>query len=176
MGGEQSQTRRSFLALLSGLGASLVGVVLGLPAIRYLTDPLMRTGSSEKGRWVPIGPVGAMPKEHPMEVAVVGEQVDAWTRSPEVRLGTAWVRQGDDGNVKAWNAECPHLGCKVGYDRENKQFQCPCHESAFSSVGKRLGGPAPRSLDPLETRVNEGLVEIRFVRFRAQTPEREEIG
>lgn len=175
MSEEQAQTRRSFLSLLSGLGASLVGVVLGIPGIRYLTDPLMRT-SEEKGRWVTIGELTSLPKTHPLEVPVVGEQVDAWTRSPEVRLGTAWVRRQQDGTVKAWNAECPHLGCKVGYDRKARQFECPCHESSFSTEGERLGGPAPRSLDPLQTRVNDGLVEIRFVRFRAQIPERQEVG
>ena len=175
MGGEPSQTRRSLLTLLTGLGASIVGVVLGLPGIRYVTDPLSRS-SGGNGRWVPVGNLSNLPQGHPVEVPVVGEQVDAWTRSTGVRLGTAWVQRTEDDQVKAFNAECPHLGCKIAYDRGSSQFACPCHESAFSADGERLGGPAPRSLDPLETRVNNGLVEIRFVRFRAQTPDRQEVG
>ena len=174
MGVEQSQSRRSFLALVSGLGAAAIGLVLGLPALRYVADPL-RKGGGKKGRWVPVGELASLPEKQPTEVPVVGEQIDAWTRSPQVRLGTAWLRRDGD-KVMAWNAECPHLGCKVAYDRGSSRFGCPCHESSFSDTGKRLGGPAPRSLDPLETRVNKGLVEIRFVRFRAQAPEREEIG
>jgi Rieske Fe-S protein len=76
----------------------------------------------------------------------------------------------------ALNAECPHLGCKVGYDKAQKAFACPCHESSFTQEGERLGGPAPRSLDPLEARVVDGQVEVRFVRYRAQVKERVEIG
>lgn len=174
MGVEQSQSRRSFLALVSGLGAGAIGLVLGLPGLRYIADPLRKTGG-KKGRWVAVGQLAALSEKFPVEVPVVGEQVDAWTRSPEVRLGTAWLRREGD-KVLAWNAECPHLGCKIAFDRDTSHFGCPCHESSFSENGKRLGGPAPRSLDPLDTRVKDGLVEIRFVRFRAQTPDREEIG
>lgn len=171
---EQSQTRRTFLTVLSAAGAAAIGLVLGIPGVRYVTDPLRR-GVTKKGRWVSVGNLESFPDDKPVEVPVVGEQVDAWTRAPEVRLGTAWLRR-DGNHVEAWNAECPHLGCKVAFDKDNSHFACPCHESAFSSAGERLGGPAPRSLDPLETRVNGGLVEIRFVRFRAQTADRQEIG
>jgi hypothetical protein len=41
--------------------------------------------------------------------------------------------------------------------------------------GEVLGGPAPRGMDELETRVDNGHVEVRFVRFRAQIKERIEI-
>ena len=97
----------------------------------------------------------------------MGEQVDAWTKADNVRLGMVWLRKKGD-KVLALNAECPHLGCKVGYDAEKKHFACPCHESAFSLDGERLGGPAPRAMDPLESRLVGGQVEVRFVRFRAQ--------
>lgn len=175
MGAEQSQSRRSFLSMLSGLGAAAIGLLLAIPGVSYIADPLRRIGGSKKGRWVSIGGLDGMPKGRPLQLPVIGDQDDAWTRSKAVRLGTIWVRREGD-QVKAWNAECPHLGCKVGYDKGRDQFQCPCHDSAFSQAGERLGGPAPRSLDPLETRVQDGAVEVRFVRFRAQTPEREEIG
>jgi Rieske Fe-S protein len=96
-------------------------------------------------------------------------------RTPNVRLGVVWLRKKGE-RVQALSAECPHLGCKVGYDRERKRFACPCHESAFSQDGERLAGPSPRALDPLETRIVDEHIEVRFVRFRAQVKERVEVG
>lgn len=176
MGAQQSQSRRSFLTLLSGVGSAAIGLLLAIPGVSYIADPIRRSGGGgKKGRWVSVGSLEGVPEDRPVQLPVIGDQTDAWTRSKGVRLGTVWLRREGEG-VKAWNAECPHLGCKVGYDRDKKRFQCPCHDSAFAMTGERMGGPAPRSLDPLETRVEEGLVQIRFVRFRAQTPDREEIG
>ena len=168
--------RRSFLVTLSALGSLFIGAVLTKPAITYVLDPLRKAAGGIKGRWIPVADLESLGRDHPVSLPVVGEQRDAWTRAPEVRLGTVWVRRGEEDKVLAWNAECPHLGCKVGYDKQAKKFGCPCHESAFSAEGNVLGGPAPRSLDPLETRVKDGRVEVRFVRFRAQVRERIEIG
>jgi menaquinol-cytochrome c reductase iron-sulfur subunit len=174
MGTEPSKPRRTFLTALVGLGSAAIGLMLAVPGAAYVIDPLLR-GSTRKGLWVKLGSLANLSEEHPVAVPVVGEQTDAWTRSANQRLGMVWLRKKGD-KVEALSAECPHLGCKVGYDREAKKFACPCHESAFSENGDRLSGPSPRSLDPLESRVVDGQVEVRFVRFRAQVPEREELG
>jgi len=162
------------LALLTAVGGAAVGLVLAVPGAAYVIDPLMR-GAAKKGRWVKLASLQSLGEDHPVAVPVVGQQVDAWTKADNVRLGMVWLRKKGD-KVTALNAECPHLGCKVGYDAERKRFACPCHESAFSEEGARLAGPSPRALDPLETRVVDGQVEVRFVRFRAQVEERVEVG
>jgi len=174
MATEASKTRRSFLTLLAGLGSAAIGLVVAVPGVTYVLDPLLRS-SGRKGRWFKVASLESLGEEHPVSVPVLGEQVDAWTRAPNVRLGMVWLRKKGD-KVTALNAECPHLGCKVGYDRGQKRFACPCHESAFTPEGEVLGGPAPRSLDPLEARVVDGQVEVRFVRFRAQVKDRVEVG
>jgi menaquinol-cytochrome c reductase iron-sulfur subunit len=171
---DASKSRRSFLKVLAGLGSAAVGLVLAVPGAAYVVDPLLRAGT-RKGRWVKLATLQSLTDDHPVAVPVVGEQVDAWTRAPNVRLGMVWLRKKGD-QVLALNAECPHLGCKVGYQPDQKRFACPCHESAFTQDGEVLGGPAPRALDPLETRVVDGQVEVRFVRFRAQVRDRVEIG
>lgn len=166
-------TRRSMLALLAGLGSALIGIALALPGAAYVVDPLLR-GGTRKGRWLKVASLSAL-SEDPTAFPVVGEQVDSWMRTPNVRLGVVWLRKKGE-RVQALSAECPHLGCKVGYDRERKRFACPCHESAFSQDGERLAGPSPRALDPLETRIVDEHIEVRFVRFRAQVKERVEVG
>jgi menaquinol-cytochrome c reductase iron-sulfur subunit len=174
MGSEASKTRRTFLGLLVGLGSALIGAVVAIPGASYVIDPLLR-GGGKKGRWLRVAKLDALDDEHPVAVPITGEQVDAWTRAPNVRLGMVWLRKKGE-RVAALTAECPHLGCKVGYDKEHKRFGCPCHDSAFSEDGQRIGGPAPRSMDPLDVRIVDGQVEVRFVRFRAQVKEREEVG
>jgi Rieske Fe-S protein len=174
MGSEPSKSRRTFLSLAIGAGSAVIGAIIAKPAVQYVVDPLLRA-SGKRGRWLRVAKLEGMSEEHPVVVPVIGEQVDAWTRAPNARLGMVWIRRKGD-QVVALNAECPHLGCKVGYDAAKQHFACPCHDSAFSADGERIAGPAPRSMDPLEARVVDGQIEVRFVRFRAQVKERIEIG
>lgn len=167
-------SRRSFLGMLSVAGSAVIGLIVAVPGASYVIDPLLRS-AGKKGRWVKLGDASSYGEDHPVAVPVEGEQVDAWTRSDKVRLGMVWIRKKGD-KIVALNAECPHLGCKVGYQKEHKKFGCPCHESSFTQEGDLIGGPAPRSLDPLETRIVDGKVEVRFVRYRAQVKERVEVG
>lgn len=172
-----NESRRGVLAGLIAAGSLAIGTVLGLPGVSYVLDPLLRRGSGDGGgTWRKVAALSRLSKEHPVTVPVVGEQTDAWTRAPERKLGAVWLRVIDDTHVQALSAECPHLGCKVGYEAHHKQFACPCHESAFDLDGHVKAGPAPRAMDTLEARVVDGEVEVRFKRFRAQVKERIEIG
>lgn len=175
MNSDTSKTRRGFMTLLAAAGSAAIGAILLVPGVQYVMDPVLRS-SGKKGRWLRVADLSSLSKDKPVSVPVIGEQVDAWTKAPAVRLGTVWLRVVEEGRVSAWNAECPHLGCKVGYDATKNHFACPCHDSAFSLEGELMGGPAPRGLDALETRVQDGQVEVRFQRFRAQIKERIEVG
>ena len=174
MRSEASSSRRSFLNTLVVAGSAVIGLALGIPGVAYVVDPLLR-GGGKKGRWIRVATLESVGEDHPVAVPVVGEQVDGWTRQTNVRLGMVWLRKKGD-QVVALTAECPHLGCKVGYDSEKKRYGCPCHDSAFSLDGHATGGPAPRGMDPLEVRVQGNQVEVRFARFRAQVKERVEVG
>jgi thiosulfate dehydrogenase [quinone] large subunit len=61
-----------------------------------------------------------------------------------------WVLQLQSGEFTAYSAVCPHQGCTVAFESASEGFACPCHDSTFSSTGKRLGGPAPRGLTPVD--------------------------
>ena len=167
-------SRRKFLTAMLGAGSAMIGAILAWPAAQYVLDPLLRA-TGVKDRWVRVAKLESLAEDRPVSMPVIGEQVDAWTRASQVRLGMVWLRRKGD-KVVALNAECPHLGCKVAYQADHKGFACPCHDSSFSIDGEHRGGPAPRSMDPLDTRVVDGQVEVRFVRFRAQVKERVEIG
>jgi len=53
-----------------------------------------------------------------------------------------------------------------------KRFKCPCHASVFDIDGNVLAGPAPRPLDGLETRVEDGRVFVKFQLFQVGTATR----
>ncbi len=172
---EDSGGRRSFLKMAAALGGAAIGALVMIPGVGMILDPLLRRRGSD-GDFLPVGEATALSDERPISLPVIGEKVDAWTRAPEVQLGTVWLQKGEDDEVMAMTAECPHLGCKIGYDREQDHFVCPCHDSSFGLDGSVNDGPSPRPMDRLEARVRDGVIEVRFKRFRTQNEDKVEIG
>jgi len=41
---------------------------------------------------------------------------------------------------------CPHMGCVLKYNKEERSWDCPCHGSRFSESGKLLDNPANEDL------------------------------
>jgi Rieske Fe-S protein len=175
-GGEMSAEsgRRRVLKWLAGAGATAAALVVLVPGASFVLDPLLRR-RKKAGDFLPVGDAAVLRADRPVSLPVIGEYVDAWTRAPRTELGTVWLQKNGD-EVVAVSAECPHLGCRVGYDQENEQFTCPCHESAFGLDGAVKTGPSPRPLDQIEARIRDGQVEVRFRRFRTQVEEQVEIG
>ncbi|TDW44602.1 glycine/D-amino acid oxidase-like deaminating enzyme [Flavobacterium sp. 270] len=47
-----------------------------------------------------------------------------------------------DNTLSAFSAVCPHLGCIVKWNSDEKSFDCPCHGSRFAADGTVTNGPA----------------------------------
>lgn len=151
-----------------------MAAVFAYPVIRYLIFPVRRrvvtsaVGAVDVGRAAELTAGGA-----PVRVALAATSVrDAWAVAGDVPLGAAWLVKTMGGDVQAFSATCPHLGCAVDFSPDGV-FRCPCHKSSFSPTGDRLGGPAKRGLDPLPVTVENGRVLVTFRRFRADVPGRE---
>ncbi len=172
---ETSKGRRRFVEVLIGLGGLAAGALLAVPGVATVVDPLVRRRRPSDG-WRPIADASALRDDAPVSLPVIGDQVDAWTRAPEQRLGTVWLVRRGDGAIDCFTAECPHLGCRIGYSEEQGTFFCPCHESSFGTDGSVRSGPSPRPMDRLEARVRDGKIEVQFRRFRTAIPEQKEIG
>ena len=54
------------------------------------------------------------------------------------------------GELHVFSATCPHLGCVVHWNADEKSFDCPCHGSRFSNEGKVINGPAISNLKTIE--------------------------
>ena len=51
-----------------------------------------------------------------------------------------------DNSLKAFSAVCPHLGCIVQWNADEKSFDCPCHGSRFDTKGTVINGPSQTDL------------------------------
>ncbi|HSS60969.1 MAG TPA: Rieske 2Fe-2S domain-containing protein [Candidatus Limnocylindrales bacterium] len=53
------------------------------------------------------------------------------------------------GKVSVFAQNCSHLGCSIGFNKDAKTFDCPCHGSRFHLDGTVLRGPAGYPLSHL---------------------------
>jgi len=150
------------------LGVGIVGTGVAAavvaPAIPYVFFPLGHEITKGTGQFVVVGDRSLFSAD-PTKVDIYAERVDAWNRVENVKLGSAWVAERD-GTLVAYSSVCPHLGCAIDFDVDERKFKCPCHRSAFGLDGSREEGPAPRGLDTLEIKDEDGAVSVLYERFR----------
>jgi Rieske Fe-S protein len=149
--------------------------VLGLVAAPVRTASPHERRAGDDG-WTEVARFDEVPIGEPLQCAVLGREVDAWAVTPARKIGAVWLLRGGEGveTLRALSAVCPHLGCLI--ERSAQGFGCPCHTSDFSLDGQALNGPSPRSMDPIDLRVREGTVEVRWRRYRLGVAERVEEG
>jgi len=71
------------------------------------------------------------------------------------------VRTGER-EVKAISTVCSHLGCTVYWQKDRKEFYCPCHNGRFDKDGNVVSGPPPRPLDSYRVELEGNNVFIYF--------------
>jgi cytochrome b6-f complex iron-sulfur subunit len=60
----------------------------------------------------------------------------------------------------AFSTVCTHLGCNVGYNRNENIFQCPCHGGEYDGEGRVIGGPPPQPLERLSVQEVNGKIVL----------------
>ena len=63
------------------------------------------------------------------------------------------VYRDEENSLHAFSAVCPHMGCVVQWNAEERSFDCPCHGSRFTKEGVVINGPATANLE--RVRINE---------------------
>lgn len=56
------------------------------------------------------------------------------------------VYKDEEGKVYAVSNKCPHLGCQLEWNPDEKSWDCPCHGSRFDYRGRLIDNPAMRNL------------------------------
>jgi len=77
--------------------------------------------------------------------------------------GRAIVLAATEQGVTAWDATCPHAEFQFGPMRllRGCELECPMHGARFHvGDGRVLKGPAKDPLEPIEMRIEDGLVMV----------------
>jgi cytochrome b6-f complex iron-sulfur subunit len=139
--GNGTPTRRRFLAVLAG--------ALGLVALAEIT-------------WIALAFMRPRKRDRGAAGMVVAGPVDRFAPGSVTAFpkGRFYLARLEDGGFLALDRTCTHLGCAVPWVASQKRFVCPCHASAFDIRGDVLSPPAPRALDLLPVRIENGIVKV----------------
>ena len=166
-------SRRTFLRYAATALSSFIGLVIGVPAIGYISSPLLTP--EKHGQWVPLGSVDQFAKSQaPTVVQFSLTRQDGWVEDQQAR--TCWVVPQPDGSFTVFNGRCTHLGCAYSWKTSGEyadEFHCPCHDGVYDREGNVVSGPPPRPLDRLETRIQDGQLSAFYEDFRLGVPDEE---
>jgi len=163
-------SRRSFLGVLLGFGTVVMGAALSVPLIRFALHPLL-TKTTEIG-WSNVGRLDEFASlAAPVKRLIKVEQRDGWRKI--ISDKAIYVLPPKNGTVQILSPICPHLGCSIPWNEAKQEFICPCHVAVFAMDGAKISGPAPRSMDDLETKVEDGTLKVRYQYFRQLIPTKE---
>jgi Rieske Fe-S protein len=133
---DADQTRRTFLDSLLAVGFVSTALAMAYPVAQYLVPP---------------------PSGEPETVSVAAvKAADLSPNSGRVfKFGSipGLVLRTPDGEVRAFNAVCTHLGCTVQYKPDTSQIWCACHNGIYDLAGNVVSGPPPRPLERLVVNV-----------------------
>ena len=165
--------RRSFLGLLLAAVGGLVSAALAIPLVRFATFPLRVPSAATS--WSDVGKADEfLSLAEPVARTIDVQRIDGW-RSSVIQNGIYIVPAGN-GNLKVLSSVCPHLGCAVRWIGKQDKFVCPCHGGTFTNTGVHVSGPPLRAMDELESKVENGVLKVRFQYFRQLVARKEPVG
>jgi menaquinol-cytochrome c reductase iron-sulfur subunit len=157
---ESGAPRRRFLKLVAGVATTICGLALGVPLVSSLVGPSLR---KMQLRWARVGEIASFPVEQPVSAPFSEIEKEAYIH--EKVTHNVWVIKHPAGDVTVFSPICPHLGCRYDWHPNRRLFICPCHGSVWSIQGKVLAGPAPRPLDTLPHKTEDGELLVEWERF-----------
>jgi len=163
-------TRRRFFELVIKVSAGLIGLSLAVPLVGYLISPALKR---RKQQWVDVASAAELQRGVPTQLEYVATVQDGYLESKTQKA--VWAVKQANGEVTVFSPMCTHLGCGYHWDGGAQQFKCPCHGSAFDVSGRVVGGPAPRPLDALPSKVDNGRLFIMYKEFKSGVPKQIEL-
>jgi Rieske Fe-S protein len=135
--------RRTLLNRLLYLWTGLTSLPLISAVVRYIVPPQRDFSGT-----LTVGPVDEIERNSGRIMELGGR--------PVILIKT------DDASLKAFHANCTHLGCVVRYRPERGDIYCGCHGSIFTLEGEPVSGPAIRPLRALPITIENGTVSVRI--------------
>jgi menaquinol-cytochrome c reductase iron-sulfur subunit len=154
--------RRRFFQVVINAAAGFIGLGLAVPLVGYLVSPALKR---RKQQWVDVASAREIPTGVPKQLEYVATIQDGYLESKTQKA--VWAVKQSNGDVTVFSPMCTHLGCGYHWDGGSQQFKCPCHGSVYDISGRVVAGPAPRPLDALPSKVDNGRLLIVFKEFKS---------
>ncbi len=155
-------SRRSFFRWVTRAAAGLIGLGLAIPLAGYVISPALRRRAQS---WVEVGRLDTLSVGEPAQLEYVTIVRDGYIEAKSQKA--VWAVKQPDGAVTVFAPLCTHLGCGYHWDTTDRRFKCPCHGSVYDVTGEVLAGPAPRALDRLPTKIEEGRLLVMYKEFKS---------
>ena len=163
-------TRRSFFTRITAAISTFIGISLTVPLVGYVISPAFQR---KKKEWVSVGKLDELPIDEPKDLQYTETIEDGWLQTDSTK--GIWAIKHKDNHVTVFSPICPHLGCGYRWDSQDRLFKCPCHGSIYDIDGKVKGGPAPRPLDTLPVKVENGQVLVIYKQYKSGLPKQVEL-
>ena len=157
--------RRKFFAWMTGAIVGVIALSLAIPLAGYVVSPGLKRRTK---RWVDVGGVNELISNEPKQLEHVMTIKDGYIETKAVK--SVWAMKDGDGHITVFSPLCPHLGCGYRWEGGERKFKCPCHGSVYRITGEVLAGPAPRPLDTLPAKVENGRLLVIYEEFKAGLP------
>lgn len=139
------------------------GMTTSMVSARILSEMI---AGNEEGKWEVFSPQRSVSaqaakcllKEGAQAVKGLGRRVFSQARGEAEKLSTghggvveidgekAGVYRDEEGEIYVVSIQCPHLGCQLEWNPDEKSWDCPCHGSRFDYRGNLLNDPAQEDL------------------------------
>jgi quinol---cytochrome c reductase iron-sulfur subunit, bacillus type len=155
-------TRRRFFQWVTRAAAGFIGLSLAVPLVGYVISPAFKRRAQS---WVDVAGVDNLPAGQPAQLEYVATIKDGYLETKTQKA--LWAVKQSDGQVTVFSPMCTHLGCGYHWDATDQKFKCPCHGSVYDVTGQVLAGPAPRRLDVLPSKVEQGRLLVMYKEFKS---------
>jgi menaquinol-cytochrome c reductase iron-sulfur subunit len=153
---EKQVSRRGFLSRTIWAIGGLITAGFGIPAIAYIIGPALQRDAAQN--LIRLGAASKVELGIPTLFKVTVQRKTGWIVNEEEL--SIYVRTDDGRNFTAMSNVCTHLGCRVRWVADRKEFFCPCHNGVFDKDGNVISGPPPRPLNRYEVKVENGQLSI----------------
>lgn len=149
------ENRRTFIVKLLLIFSGLVTLVLSIPVVGVILEPMFRKKTPV---WRRVAKIDDLKVGETKLVKFLNASPDPWAGVTEE--SASWLRRVSEDTFLAYAIYCTHLGCPVRWTEDAQLFLCPCHGGVYNRDGTNAAGPPPRPLDTYKTRIRQGWVEI----------------
>ena len=152
-------SRNEFVKGVLGVLGTIMGAIIGIPAIGYFLSPALKTRSSEA--WIQAGPLENFPVGIPTLYNFTRTTINGWEKTTNSYGVYVYRRNNVDTSI--FSNVCTHLSCRVSWRDDLQEYICPCHDGKFSIDGGIISGPQPRPLDAYDFKIEDGNLLIHYL-------------